>query len=329
MEDGTLLESFYEKSDASLGALLAAAADDALVIVLSDHGTGRRTEKRFNTNAWLEERGLWSRSPRSLKGSSLKSEVVQWVKKSVPGKTSLKPWLWDKFPQLRSALRSSAQGLRDYGGVMDCARSRAYRMNLHDHVEGVNVNLIGREPNGIVEPSEYELIREQVIEAARATTDPVTGQRVFEGVYKQEELYEGDYAHLAPDVVLILDPEYEFGTGSGKKGVFSQVPAAKLGHSSATHRPDGILAVAGPSVLSGELEGIELIDVPATIMWALGLEVPEEMDGRVVTEAFSPELVQAFPVRRGASATQESNGSAFTPEEEEQMAAHLHELGYL
>jgi predicted AlkP superfamily phosphohydrolase/phosphomutase len=329
VEDGTLLESFYEKCDASLGALLAAASDDALVIVLSDHGTGRRTERRFNTNAWLEERGLWSRSPRSLNGSSLKSEVVQWVKKSVPGKTSLKPWLWDKFPQLRSALRGSAQGLRDYGGVMDCARSKAYRMNLHDHVEGVNVNLIGREPNGIVEPGDYELIREQVIEAARATTDPVTGRRVFKGVYKQEELYDGDYAHLAPDVVLILDPEYEFGTGSGKKGVFSHVPADKLGHSSATHRPDGILALAGPNVQSGELEGIELIDVPATIMWALGLQVPNEMDGRVLTEAFYPDLVEAFPVRQGDSATRESNGSAFTPEEEEQMAAHLHELGYL
>jgi predicted AlkP superfamily phosphohydrolase/phosphomutase len=329
-DNGTLLESFYEKVDASLGALLDEAADDALVIVLSDHGTGPRTVNRFNTNAWLEELGLWERSPRNMSGSALKTEVIQWVKKNVPGKTSLKPWLWQKFPPLRSALRSSAQGLRDYGGAMNSARSRTYRMSLHDHVEGVNVNLVGREPDGIVEAGDFESTRELVIEAARSMTDPATGRRLFHAVHKREELYEGAHAHLAPDVVLILDPEeHEFGTGSGKKGVFSRVPASHLGHSSATHRPDGILAMAGPGVRTGELEGIQLIDVPATIMWALGLEVPDEMDGRVLTEAFWSELAESFPVRHGAAATQESESSAFTAEEEEQMTAHLRDLGYL
>ena len=329
-DNGTLLESFYEKVDASLGALLDEAADDALVIVLSDHGTGPRTVNRFNTNAWLEELGLWERSPRNMSGSALKTEVIQWVKKNVPGKTSLKPWLWQKFPPLRSALRSSAQGLRDYGGAMNSARSRTYRMSLHDHVEGVNVNLVGREPDGIVEAGDFESTREQVIEAARSMTDPATGRRLFHAVHKREELYEGAHAHLAPDVVLILDPEeHEFGTGSGKKGVFSRVPSSHLGHSSATHRPDGILAMAGPGVRTGELEGIQLIDVPATILWALGLEVPDEMDGRVLTEAFWSELAESFPIRHGAAATQESESSAFTAEEEEQMTAHLRDLGYL
>jgi predicted AlkP superfamily phosphohydrolase/phosphomutase len=161
-------------------------------------------------------------------------------------------------------------------------------------------------------------------------TDPATGRRLFHAVHKREELYQGAHAHLAPDVVLILDPEeHEFGTGSGKKGVFSRVPASHLGHSSATHRPDGILAMAGPGVRTGELEGIQLIDVPATILWALGLEVPDEMDGRVLTEAFWSELAESFPIRHGAAATQESESSAFTAEEEEQMTAHLRDLGYL
>ncbi len=68
---GTLLESFYEKVDASLGALLEEAADDALVIVLSDHGTGPLTEKRFNTNAWLEE--------LELRQTSMARRGVAWI----------------------------------------------------------------------------------------------------------------------------------------------------------------------------------------------------------------------------------------------------------
>ena len=329
-EGGTLLESFYEKTDASLGRLLEAAPADSLVIVLSDHGTGPRTENRFNTNAWLEGLGLWVRSQRrGVSKTDLKAGALQWVKQVVPGKTSLKPWLWEKFPALRPVLRSSAQGLRDYGGAMDCARSKTYRMTLHDHVEGVNVNLAGREPNGIVDSTEFESIRSEIIAAAHSLTDPATERKVFDGVYKREELYEGEHAHLAPDVILILNPRFEFGQGSGRKGVFSHVPASRLGYSSATHRPDGILAMAGPKVIPGELSDIRLIDVPATIMWALGLHVPKEMDGRVLSEAFCSELLEAFPVTEGESATTESEKSAFTPDEEKQMTKHLQELGYL
>ncbi len=57
---GTLLESFYEKVDDSLGRILDAAPDDALVLILSDHGTGRRSTARFDTAAWLSELGLFA-----------------------------------------------------------------------------------------------------------------------------------------------------------------------------------------------------------------------------------------------------------------------------
>ena len=323
-----LLRKFYEKTDASLGALLEEAPSDALVVVMSDHGTGPRTQRRFNTNAWLTSVGMMT--PARVRGKLFLSMVVSRVKKAVPNKTSMKQWLWEQAPPLRGMLRKSAGGLSSYGRGMDCSRSKAYRMSFHDQVEGVNINLMGREPEGIVPPADYERERDNLIRAARAAVDPDTGKGVFQEVFKREELYEGDHADSAPDVILVLKPVFEFGLGSGNQ-IFSTVSASRLMRSSATHRPEGILGIAGPEVVPGELQDARLMDVPATLLWALGLPIPPNVDGRVLTEAFNPELVAQWPIRLGEGETlpPAPAGAAYTSEEEQQLAAHLEDLGYI
>jgi hypothetical protein len=65
-------------------------------------------------------------------------------------------------------------------------------------------------------------------------------------------------------------------------------------------------------------------------MWALGLDVPGVMDGRVLTDALSPELLASHPVRVGDDgATATITDAVYTDDEEAGMAAHLEELGYL
>ncbi|MGH8884936.1 MAG: alkaline phosphatase family protein [Egibacteraceae bacterium] len=321
-EGGTLVESFYEKSDASLGAILDAAPDDALVIILSDHGTGRRSELRFDTSAWLSDLGLLARAPRR-QGRKAASLIVEWIKDVAPKKY----WLWRHAP---TAVRRTVGALGAQGDTVDWAASRAYRVRVDHHVEGVNVNLAGRGPHGWVPEAEFEAIRDQVVEAARELVDPATGAKVVEGAYRREELYRGDHAHLAPDVVLILNPTYEFGPSTDQRA-FSRVAESRLRRSSATHRPDGILTITGPGTREGvDLGHASLLDVPATIMWALGMDVPQDMDGRVLTEAFDDSVTASHAVRRGAGRLQEAEAAGgYSAEEEEQLAAHLEELGYL
>ncbi len=54
----------------------------------------------------------------------------------------------------------------------------------------------------------------------------------------------------------------------------------------ATHWMDGILAIDGPDIRPGEHLGADLHDVAPTALAMLGLPVPEEMEGRVLHEAF-------------------------------------------
>jgi predicted AlkP superfamily phosphohydrolase/phosphomutase len=328
VEDGKLIEHFYSRSDAAIHDVLEAVDGEALLIVLSDHGMGPRSTHQFNTNAWLESLGLLRR-PSNWQARGAILSMLESVRRVVPGKTAFKQWLWAKVPALRPVMRRSAGVLRGYGGPIDWSATRAYRAPMHNLVEGVNVNLSGRESKGWVSKDDFERTRQAIMQAAEELVDPSTGNKVLDVVHRREDVYDGEYSHLAPDVILVLNPAYEFGPGASRL-VFNRVDPTKLKRSSANHHPHGILALAGPGVRQGvDLCGARLTDVPATILWALGLEVPSDVEGRVLTEAFDDELVARFPVRRGHVDTEEVSAGAYSEEEERQLEAHLADLGYL
>jgi hypothetical protein len=53
------------------------------------------------------------------------------------------------------------------------------------------------------------------------------------------------------------------------------------------------------------------------------------MEGEVVTAAFEDDLVSAHPVRREEGVVEHGTAQGYTAQEEEEMTAHLEELGYL
>jgi hypothetical protein len=53
------------------------------------------------------------------------------------------------------------------------------------------------------------------------------------------------------------------------------------------------LLLAGPAVVGEELYEPSLLDVPATVLWALGVPLPDSYAGRPLLEAFAPALAVA------------------------------------
>lgn len=61
--------------------------------------------------------------------------------------------------------------------------------------------------------------------------------------------------------------------------------------------PDGVLLLAGEGIRPGTLlTGAELVDLAPTLLYALGLPVARDLDGRVLTEGFTPEFLEAHPL---------------------------------
>jgi predicted AlkP superfamily phosphohydrolase/phosphomutase len=171
-------------------------------------------------------------------------------------------------------------------------------------------------------------VRDEIIAAAAELIDPETGSHVVRGAHRREEIYSGRYLDSAPDIVLELDERYEVGHSAASRPLSRA--GTRTGRSAATHRPDGILVMSGTGIREGhDLGGASILDVPATLLWALGLEIPQQMEGRVLTDAFEDGSVSAYPIRRGAGSVDQRSDEAYTREEEEQMTAHLEDLGYL
>jgi arylsulfatase A-like enzyme len=57
-----------------------------------------------------------------------------------------------------------------------------------------------------------------------------------------------------------------------------------------SHRPDGVLILAGPDVQPGARLGrAQIVDVAPTLLRLLDLPLPSHFDGRVLAEALDPE----------------------------------------
>ncbi|TXT66170.1 MAG: putative Type I phosphodiesterase/nucleotide pyrophosphatase/phosphate transferase [Promethearchaeota archaeon] len=72
------------------------------------------------------------------------------------------------------------------------------------------VNRKGRDPEGIVEQSEYESIRDQVIEALYQLKDPDTGEQIIELAVKKEDAdHLGQMGERIGDVIYFIKPPYQ------------------------------------------------------------------------------------------------------------------------
>jgi hypothetical protein len=58
------------------------------------------------------------------------------------------------------------------------------------------------------------------------------------------------------------------------------------------------ILLAGPAVTGNRLDEPSLLDVPATVLWALGVAIPEQYPGRPLVEAFVPTVALVAGGRR-------------------------------
>ena len=190
--------------------------------------------------------------------------------------------------------------------VVDWASTRAFPW-----VEPlmVWVNMRGRDPQGVVEPREYENVREEVIDLLQGLRDPESGDRIATMVMTREEAENvGMGGERAGDVVYFLRPPYTIWCGpiidlltytatddhlrggwlvrdqsrvTGIHGYY--LPNERVGDFSNS----ALLIMRGPGVARGvELRRpVRLTDVAPTICHLLEIPPPRDCEGRVIHEA--------------------------------------------
>lgn len=317
---------YFHTLDEGIGQLLQKAGDEALVMMLSDHGFGPAPTRRFYVNVWLEQLGLLQ--PRAADGAL---DLDYWRMRLGRHK-QLKALLRRVLPQsTQDSVSRSTQAASGGKESVDWSRTQAYFVPIYFHVCGVEVNRQGQRREGIVPPgAPYEAIRQQIIDAARELRDPQDGRPFVTLAARREELFQGPYVQEFPDVILVLDPDVIGARSLAGSSLLEPHPDPMR---PGEHREDGIFLAAGPQIaqLAEPLPHLRLVDTPATILYALGLPVPTDFDGRSLLEIFTPAFRQQNPLRyeEASAPLVQGHDSAFSDAESEGLEERLRGLGYL
>jgi predicted AlkP superfamily phosphohydrolase/phosphomutase len=326
--DREKVREVYRAVDEQVGAILDECDPDA-VVVASDHGIGEYDGYEFRANQYLREHDLVE-ATRDGQG------VPSWfqIKDEQLTSDDDDP---DDHPLLERLAAGAARvgithqrgkavlgrfGLAEFVGkyvpvgavfaatdAVDFATSTAYLRSPSEL--GVRINLRGRDPEGVVPESEYERVREDVIDLLASAETP-DGDAVFDEVVPQEAYIHGPYADEAVDVLAV-------------PAAFQHSLSALLGArfddpEPWNHKREGVVALSGAGVdADADLDGAHLFDVAPTVLASLDIAPAAVMDGTALpaVDAPSPE---AYP---------EYDANAQTSTDDADVAQRLSDLGYL
>ena len=320
---GSLL-ALYQKADAILARLWEQLGPEDMLLVMSDHGFGP-LHGTVNLNNFLMQQGFLHLK-RDVATRLRYALFRRGITPSAAYGLLVKLGLQDVVVKVSKRARNAVVGRFLSFSAVDWSRTQAYAMG---HVGQVFINLRGREPQGSVEPGEYEAVRGRVAAALRQIPHPLSGRPLVDEIIFQEQAYEGPYAGQGADLLPIMDgfryiafPMFASDT---------QLVAPQVRGDSGCHRLHGILMASGPAVRPGAtLEGVRITDLAPTILYRLGLPVPADMDGRVLTEMFDPGFVRDTPVRRADAETlRQRPEHEWQPDEAAEIEDRLRGLGYL
>jgi predicted AlkP superfamily phosphohydrolase/phosphomutase len=162
---------------------------------------------------------------------------------------------------------------------VDWSRTMAYGLGIN----GLYLNLKGRERDGIVEPGdEQEALLTELASRLEAVTD-FNGQCVIRNVYRSEKVYSGSATALAPDLIVGYCRGYRASWATCLGDLTEEVLLDNDSAWSADHCADA-LEVPGVLFCNRPIRSQtpSLVDLAPSILAEFGLPIPSTMSGRSI-----------------------------------------------
>jgi len=313
------LFSYYERVDQLAGELLTRCDGNTHVLVMSDHGFGSTRTSKYLSKLLIDE-GLIR-----YKGLPLLSKSTTW----------LMQWLLDLYhstPLLGNIIRRLSG--RQKAGLKQ-ALTRSTLLPTAENVDWdhtlafpggyglqVYVNRRDRFSQGTVSPGvEYEELVEHISERLLSLADPVSGDPVVKAVHRAQDVYRGPFADQAPDLIVeysnVYSPDRTETSGPLNPGL------------EGNHTMEGVFVGYGSHILPHVAVEPQISDLAPTALYLLGQPVPEDMNGRVLTEIIEPDYLADHPVTYSEATAGAASGEGYSAEEAESIREQLRALGYI
>ena len=305
-----VVAEYFQTLDGYIGQMLELINDNTAIIVLSDHGF-QSSEYQLGVNQWLAEIGLL----KFRRSSFPLLNLLQKIENSMPRIRQLR----------RKFIRNVSKQVQTLSpeNQIDWKQTKAYYSSDTDG--GICINLKGREAEGIVEGIDYEKLRTFIKNKLMELVHPESGEKVVEAVFMREELYSGPFLEDAPDIVFI--PKNILTRDYMQKEIFIPTDFRR-----GDHEINGIFISKGQHIVKNGTVDAEIIDLTPTILYSLGIPIPKDMDGKVLTQIFTPQYTQKNPIEyedTDSSTSAKNFHEGYSDEEYQKIEERLRSIGYI
>ena len=256
--DGALRE-LYQAADRAVGELIA-AAPDASVFVFSLHGM-KVNSARIDLLDEMLERVL--HGPQAARP---KPGLLRRAGEALP--LSVRRALTNSVPQV---LKNRIMTRWTTGGMQwDRTPAFTLRADLNGYIR---INLQGREPRGIVPPSEARGLCDRIQEGLLGFRDADTGGPLIEEIARSSDVFPaGERSSRLPDIIV----RWSASSGASHHAIESpqmrriqratpgRIPNGRSGN----HAPHGFLIARGPGIAAGATleSGADILDLAPTAL---------------------------------------------------------------
>lgn len=230
------IEKVYEINDAFVGEMLEYLDGDTSMFIVSDHAATPRSPGYSN--------------PGIGELSGINAKVMSELGYTKVKEIDASKGLWE----------------------IDWSQTKA----VNNRTSYININLKGREPNGIVEPEDYDDLVQQIISDLYAYRDPVHGERVVAFAMTKEEMPSLGVGGIhAGDIFFQLRPDFQFEHANCPNDVTNH------GHSI------GCVCMMVGDGIKHEVLKIRPrnVDIVPTICHLVGNRMPKDVEGGIIYQA--------------------------------------------
>jgi predicted AlkP superfamily phosphohydrolase/phosphomutase len=294
----TAIFDHYELLDDFLGRIIEKLPKNAVLFITSDHGhTG--VNRGINLNAWLYRKGFLELKDNYVinKANKISKSTTNGLLKSLYFFSQvISKSLY--YPKLREKEFSNKVQLKLKSSIAVAENKFALRNPLHDYVDWNRtkaystifntffINLKNREIHGTVQKKNYKTVRKNIVDELRKFRDPINNQRIINKIWVKEEIYPNSTNLFFPDIYIQLNKGYRNFVSDlyDPTEIFVEVQG------STEHSLNGIFLAYGPEIRAGKkIENAKLEDIVPTILHLFQYSIPNDIDGRVLTEIFEPD----------------------------------------